>query len=92
MYLYLEKDSLFHRLHPVTKLLLLVLLIGIPFFAPGLDGIGTVFCVYILLLLAAGAWPNLKKFGGLIVIFWVATFLIWIAAPIGFSLASKSWR
>lgn len=88
MYLYLEKDSLFHGLHPVTKLLLLVLMVSLPFFATGLAGIGLVFAMYTLLLLAARAWLNLRKFWKLILIFWTATFLIWIVVP---ALRHEPW-
>lgn len=81
MYLYLETDSVFHRLHPVSKLLLLILLVTVPFFAPGLTGICAVFAVYLLLLVAARAFSNLGKFWKLMLIFWSATFLIWIVIP-----------
>ena len=81
MYLYLETDSVFHRLHPVTKLVLLILLVSLPFLAPGLAGIAIVFGVYVLLLGAARAASNLRKFWKLIAIFWIATFLIWIGIP-----------
>lgn len=81
MYLYLERQSLFHGLHPVTRLLLLLLMVTLPFFAPGLNGIVAVFCAYILLLLIARALSNLIKFWKLLFIFWTATFLIWIVIP-----------
>ena len=81
MYLYLEADSFFHRLHPVSKLLLLLLLIAVPFFAPGLPGIVAVFVAYVTLIVLARGTANLKKFWKLMLIFWIATFAIWIAVP-----------
>lgn len=79
---------MFHRLHPVTKLLLLILMVSLPFFAPGLAGIGIVFAVYAALLPAARAWLTVLKFWKLILIFWTATFLIWIVVP---ALRHEPW-
>src|SRR4051794_34051694 len=81
MYLYLERRSFFHGLHPVTRLLLLLLMVTLPFFVPGVVGIAVLFCIYFALLLVARAHPNLAKFWKLLLIFWIATFLIWIVIP-----------
>jgi energy-coupling factor transport system permease protein len=81
MYLYLSRDSLFHRLHPVTKILLLLLMVTLPFFTPWLRGIAILFTIYMIMLVFANALPNLGKFWKLMVIFWTVTFVIWIAVP-----------
>jgi energy-coupling factor transport system permease protein len=88
MYLYLQRDSLFHRLHPVTKIALLILMVTIPFFVPGLQGIAGAFAMYLALLLAARGGANLIRFWKMMVIFWVATFAIWIVIPY---LRSEPW-
>ncbi len=81
MYLYVNADTPFQRLHPLTKLALLLLMIAIPFFAPGLIGIIVVFFVYLALLIFAGGLSNLKKMVRLMILFWIFTFLIWIVVP-----------
>jgi energy-coupling factor transport system permease protein len=81
MYLYVPAKTIFHQLHPVSKLLLLLLMIVIPFFAPGLIGIVTVFFCYLALLMAAHGFGNFKKMAKLMVLFWIGTFLIWIIIP-----------
>jgi energy-coupling factor transport system permease protein len=81
MYLYVPADTPFQRLHPLTKLALLLLMIAIPFFAPGLIGIGAVFFVYLGLVIAAGGLKNLLKMAKLMTLFWIFTFLIWIVVP-----------
>lgn len=81
MYLYLQKDTLFHRLHPVTKIALLMLMMTVPFFVPGLQGIAITLAVYITLLFAARGAANLARFWKMMVIFWMATFVIWVVVP-----------
>src|SRR3989304_5069317 len=81
MYLYQEADTIFHSLHPVTKLLLLFLMIAIPFPAKTVPLICTVLVVYMALLLFAKGTQNLRKFWKLLTIFWIFTFLIWIIIP-----------
>lgn len=81
MYLYLPSNSFFHRLHPVTKILLLILMVTLPFFIAGLAGIATLFFLYVLVVLLARGGPNLLKFFKLMAIFWLATFVIWVVVP-----------
>ncbi|MCI0612488.1 energy-coupling factor transporter transmembrane protein EcfT, partial [bacterium] len=81
MYLYVPAATIFHQLHPVSKLLLLLFMIAIPFFAPGLIGIIVLFFCYLALLMAAHGFGNLKKMAKLMVLFWIGTFLIWIIIP-----------
>ncbi len=81
MYLYRSADSIFHSLHPITKLGLLFLLITISFLAPGLPGILAVLVLYTTFLLIAKGGNNLKAFWKLLVLFWIFTFLIWIFVP-----------
>ncbi len=81
MYLYLPANTSFHSLHPVTKLLLLFLLITISFLAPGLPGILVLLVLYVGFLLAANGAGNLKTFWKMLVLFWIFTFLIWIFIP-----------
>jgi len=81
MYLYLPANTGFHSLHPVTKLLLLFLLITISFLAPGLPGILVLLVLYVGFLLAANGAGNLKTFWKMLVLFWIFTFLIWIFVP-----------
>jgi energy-coupling factor transport system permease protein len=81
MYLYVPANTIFQRLHPLTKLAMLLLMIAIPFFAPGLIGIVSVFCAYFGLLTAAGGFRNFKKMVKLMTLFWIFTFIIWILVP-----------
>ena len=81
MYLYVPADTPFQRLHPLTKLALLLLMIAIPFYAPGLIGIIVVFFVYLALVIFAGGIRNLLKMAKLMILFWVFTFAIWIVVP-----------
>jgi energy-coupling factor transport system permease protein len=81
MYPYTQSNTFFHHLHPVTKFLLLMLMIALPFFTPGLPGIAAVFCCYFFLLLIAGGKRNLLRLWKLILIFWIFTFVIWIVIP-----------
>jgi energy-coupling factor transport system permease protein len=81
MYLYVPADTPFQRLHPLTKFALLLMMIAIPFFAPGLIGIVSVFFVYLGLLIWAGGLRNLKKMTKLMILFWVFTFIIWVVVP-----------
>lgn len=89
MYLYLESHSPFHNLHPVSKLFLLLLLIAIPFLAPGLVGILLVLLSYVVLTAIAKALPNLIKSWKLILVFWSATFAIWTFIP---HLRGETWN
>ena len=81
MYLYRSANTFFHSLHPITKLLLLFLLIMISFLAPGLTGILAVLILYTSFLFAAKGGINLKTFWKLLLLFWIFTFLIWIFVP-----------
>ena len=81
MYLYREGHSVFHRIHPVTKLLVLVLLITISFLAKQLTWIVSLLAADILLLLLAGGASNLRAFWKMLVIFWIFTFAIWAIIP-----------
>lgn len=81
MYLYLPGHSFFHQLHPVTKLVLLALMIVAAFFARTVPAIVAVFFAHVAVLLAAGGRPNLGKFWKLLAIFWAFTFGIWIIIP-----------
>jgi energy-coupling factor transport system permease protein len=81
MYLYREANTIFHALHPVTKLLLLFLMIAIPFPARTLLLIVAVFLLYVILLCFAKGAKNLAKFWKLLTTFWIFTFFIWIVIP-----------
>ncbi len=81
MYLYQEATTPFHSLHPVTKLLLLLSCIVIPFFAKSFMITAIILAVYIALLVIARGAPNLKKFWKMLLIFWVFTFAIWSVVP-----------
>jgi energy-coupling factor transport system permease protein len=81
MYLYREVDSVFHRLHPVTKLLMLALFITMSFLAKKLPWMICVLAGDILLLLVAGGGRNLRTFWKMLIIFWVFTFAIWVVVP-----------
>jgi energy-coupling factor transport system permease protein len=89
MYLYREADSFFHRLHPITKLLLLFLMIVVSLLTSELRMIVGVFAIYMTLLLLAKGAPNLKKFWKMLAMFWIFTFLIWIIVP---QLRHVSWN
>ena len=81
MYLYQEADSLFHKLHPLTKLLLLILLICISFSISSLSLMMLLVAAYIALLLISHGASNLKTFWKMLTIFWVFAFVIWIVIP-----------
>lgn len=81
MYLYKEAGTPFHSLHPVTKLLLLLLLIIIPFLANKSWEAAVILAVYGALLCFAGGAGNLSKFWKMLLIFWIFTFSIWIIIP-----------
>jgi energy-coupling factor transport system permease protein len=81
MYLYRDSNSVFHRLHPVVKILLLVFSIVISFLSHTLRAIGLVLVVDVVFLLAAGGAGNLKSFWKALILFWIFTFLIWIIVP-----------
>lgn len=81
MYLYRDADSFFHQLHPITKFLLLLLLIAIPFFATTLLQAAFIFASYMLLVIAARGLPNIRKFWKMLVLFFIFVFLIWIFVP-----------
>lgn len=88
MYLYRYGNTIFHALHPITKLALLFLQITISFLAPGLPGILVVLVLYTGFLLAANGGNNLKAFWKLLLLFWIFTFLIWIFVP---RLRGQDW-
>ena len=81
MNLYRDANTLLHSLHPLTKFLLLLIMIAIPFFALSLPLIALVFIVYTTLILTAKGAPNLGKFWKMLIIFWIFTFTIWIIIP-----------
>lgn len=81
MYLYRDVDSFFHRLHPITKVFLLFLLIAIPFFASTLLNAALIFTAYMLLVIAARGLPNIRKFWKMLLLFFIFVFLIWIFVP-----------
>lgn len=81
MYLYREANSVFHRLHPVTKVMMLALLITMSFLAKRLDWIICLFAGEILLVLIAGGGSNFRAFWKMLIIFWIFTFTIWVIVP-----------
>jgi energy-coupling factor transport system permease protein len=81
MYLYQEATTPFHLLHPITKLLLLLFCIVIPFLAKTVLIATMILGFYILLLVLAHGATNLKKFWKMLLIFWLFTFAIWSVAP-----------
>jgi energy-coupling factor transport system permease protein len=81
MYLYRDANSFFHSLHPITKFLLLLFLIAIPFFASTLLAAALIFAGYVLLVITARGFPNLIKFWKVLVLFFIFVFLIWVFAP-----------
>ena len=81
MNLYQDSNTLFHRLHPVTKLVMLILLVIIPFFLSSPLTIAAMLACAISLLLLSGGGPNIRRFAGMLCIFWIFTFLMWIAIP-----------
>ncbi len=81
MYLYKEASTPLHSLHPVTKLLLLLLMIVIPFLSKTPWVTVIFFVSYVSLLLLARGGGNLRKFWKMLLIFWLFTFTIWIVIP-----------
>jgi len=81
MYLYQEGKTIFHSLHPLTKLLLLFLLISVPFLLHDFLSTLLLLLVNAVLLLTAHGKRNLLRFSKLLVLFWAFTFLIWIIVP-----------
>jgi energy-coupling factor transport system permease protein len=81
MFLYKDAATPFHSLHPVTKLLLLLLMIVIPFLARRSMEAGIVLVLYCIVLCFAGGAGNLRKFWKMMLIFWIFTFGIWIIIP-----------
>ena len=81
MFLYKEAATPFHFLHPVTKLLLLLLMITIPFLAKRSIEAAVVLVLYAILLCFAGGAGNLRQFWKMMLIFWIFTFSIWILIP-----------
>ena len=88
MYLYQEGKTIFHSLHPLTKLLLLFLLISVPFLLHDFLSTLLLLLVNAVLLLTAHGKRNLLRFSKLLVLFWAFTFLIWIIVP---ELRHVSW-
>jgi energy-coupling factor transport system permease protein len=81
MYLYTEADSLFHRLHPVSKLLTMMALVTTPFFVSLPIGMAGLLALYAMLLLAGKGGTNLAGAWKLLIVFWIFTFLIWVVIP-----------
>lgn len=81
MFLYRNSSSFFHSLHPVTRLLLLLGMITVPFFALDVLQICAFLAAYLVMLLLASGKSNLASFWKVLVIFWVFAFLIWIVIP-----------
>jgi energy-coupling factor transport system permease protein len=81
MYLYQEATTPFHLLHPLTKLLLLLFCIVIPFLAKTSLLAGVILVFYLTLLVFARGAGNLKKFWKMLLIFWLFTFAIWSVVP-----------
>jgi len=81
MYLFRDSDSIFHRMHPVAKFLMLVMLIVIAFLARTLPRIVIFLAIDIFWLLISGGARNLKTFWKAMFLFWIFTFLIWIIVP-----------
>jgi energy-coupling factor transport system permease protein len=81
MFLYKEASTPFHLLHPVTKFLLLLLMIVIPFLAKKSWEAAMVLVLYSILLCWAGGAGNLRRFWKMLLIFWIFTFSIWIIIP-----------
>lgn len=81
MYLYREAETFFHELHPVTKVLLLLGMIVIPFLRLEPEFMFIVLVAYTLVLLWAKGGTNLGKFWKLLILFWVFTCLIWVVVP-----------
>ena len=75
--LYLPLETAIHRLHPVAKVLGLLIL-----FVPALAfndpiWLGALLVCSILLLLAAGGWENLRRMGGFLLVLFVMASLMW---------------
>lgn len=81
MYLYQDENTVFHRLHPVSKLFALFFLITIPFFFDSLIPALILLLLYTFLLVIGGGRKNLARFLKLLLLFWAFTFLIWIIVP-----------
>ncbi|HET6266832.1 MAG TPA: energy-coupling factor transporter transmembrane component T [Acidobacteriota bacterium] len=81
MFLYQDAPSIFHSLHPVTKLFLLLILIVLPFLPAAFPYMPVLLVLNLLLLLIAHGAPNLARFWKLLIIFWLFTFTIWIVIP-----------
>ncbi|MCI0412197.1 energy-coupling factor transporter transmembrane protein EcfT [bacterium] len=81
MYLYQEANTPFHSLHPVTKLLMLLFCIVIPFLAKTFLVTAIILAFYVTLLLFARGAGNVKKFWKMLLIFWIFTFAIWSVVP-----------
>lgn len=81
MYLYVEAATVFHRLHPVTKLIFLISLILSPFFISSLSGMVALLIFNSILLLASRGSGNFLRAWKLLIVFWIFTFFIWIIIP-----------
>lgn len=81
MFLYQDSISFFHRLHPVTRLVLLLAMITAPFLAVDLPQIGLFLAAYLAMLLLGAGKNNLRSSWKLLIVFWVFAFLIWIIIP-----------
>lgn len=81
MYLYTEADSLFHRLHPISKLLVMMTLVAAPFLVLAPLVMAGLLVFYAVLLVIGGGTRNFAGAWKLLIVFWVFTFLIWVIIP-----------
>lgn len=88
MNLYIDADSLFHRLHPVSKLLVMLGLVAAPFFVSTSVVMAALLVVYAVVLLAGKGGRNLAGAWKALIVFWIFTFLIWVIIP---QLRRQSW-
>jgi len=81
MFLYEPSSSFFHKLHPVSRLLLLVAMIAGPFVASHSATAVSFLVAYLAMLFLASGKRNFLRFWKLLAVFWIFSFLIWIVVP-----------
>ncbi|MDP8257569.1 MAG: energy-coupling factor transporter transmembrane component T [Candidatus Alcyoniella australis] len=75
--LYLHRSSPMHRLHPVTKIVLLLLMLATPFCAEHPLYVAVPFAIAAALALIAGAARTLWRVRWLILVFFVLSMVLW---------------
>jgi energy-coupling factor transport system permease protein len=82
MFLYLDRHSILHRLHPVTKIVGLALVFALPFYSSDPLVVSAAFGFALALLLIARAMPNLRKAVLLMVLLALSSTVLWsVFAP-----------